>query len=152
MTIKKNIGFYFAIIILLFASFMFWQSFDYKYYTEFGPGPGLLPRWLNGGLIILTLIYIFQSVTKDVVLSSDVLPKKDVLKKVLSFPATLIMFILIVNFTGFMIAGTAMIFILLFKEYKWYIALGISAVTTGFLFFVFKTLLLVPLPVNILGF
>ncbi len=151
MEIKKNLGFYFGLGLLVFASFMFWQSFSYQYYTDFGPGPGLLPRWLNGGLIILSLIYIFTSVVKSPISFSEVIPKGETLKKVLLFPGAVIIFVLIVNHTGFNIAGTSMLFLLLRKEYKWYLALGISAVVCGFLFLVFKTLLLVPLPVNALG-
>jgi putative tricarboxylic transport membrane protein len=152
MVFKKNLGFYTALVLLLFSIFMFWQSLSYKYYTSFGPGPGLLPRWLNGALIVLSLIYLFQSVKKDIVIASDVLPKGKVLKEVLLYPASLILFIVIVKFTGFIIAGTALLFMLLVKEYKWYVAFGISLVTTGILFFAFKTLLLVPLPVNNFGF
>lgn len=152
MVFKGNLGFYTAFTSLLFSLFMFWQSLSYQYYTDFGPGPGLLPRWLSIGLVICSLIYLFQSVRKDIVLASDVLPKGKVLKTVLLYPVTLVLFLLIVDYTGFLIAGTASLFILLAKEYKWYQALGISVLTSSVLFIGFKTLLLVPLPVNIFGF
>jgi len=152
MVFKKNLGFYTALTLLVFSLFMFVQSFSYKYYTAFGPGPGLLPRWLDGGLIVLSLIYLFQSVKTDIILVKDVIPGGKVLIKNLQYIATLVLFILIVKYTGFVIAGTTLLFILLYKEYKWYVSLGISLFSTVFLFFVFKTFLLVPLPVNIFGF
>lgn len=152
MEIKKNLGFYFGLSTLLFGAFMFWQSFSYKYYTNFGPGPALMPRWLYGGLIALSLIFIYQSIKKDVVIISEVFPKGRELITVLMFPATLIVFLLIVSFTGFVIAGTVMLYLLLARDYKWYMALGISVVSTTALFIAFQTLLKVPLPVNALGF
>ncbi|MDF2522408.1 MAG: tripartite tricarboxylate transporter family receptor [Clostridiales bacterium] len=152
MEIRKNFGLYFGLSILLFASYMFWQAFNYKFYTNFGPGPGLMPRWLYGGLIVLSLIFIYQALKKDVVLFSEAFPKGKELRAVISFPATLIVFLLIVSFTGFVIAGTVMVYLLLMKDYKWYIALGISAASSLFFFFAFQTLLKVPLPVNALGF
>ncbi|WP_375256436.1 tripartite tricarboxylate transporter TctB family protein [Paenibacillus sp. JMULE4] len=41
---------------------------------------------------------------------------------------------------------------ILIRDYKWVMALGVSATVTVSLFYVFKFLLNVPLPVNALGF
>ncbi len=69
----------------------------------------------------------------------------------MSVLASVVVFMLIVNFTGFIIASTVLLFILLVREYKWYSGLAISAVTSIILFIVFKSFFDIPLPVNMFG-
>ncbi|MEW9669878.1 tripartite tricarboxylate transporter TctB family protein [Ammoniphilus sp. 3BR4] len=147
----KNAGFWTGIVILGFAGVIFWQSLLLDYYTGLGPGPGLLPLWLSGGLIILALIYIWECVSKEVVIFADVLPKGKGLRNLLFYSGSLLIFMLIVNFTGFIIAGTVLLFIVLAREYKWYLGLGISVGVSVVLFVIFQTLLGIPLPVNAFG-
>ncbi|WP_155614691.1 tripartite tricarboxylate transporter TctB family protein [Paenibacillus validus] len=147
----KNAGFWTGIVLLIFASIVFWQSFSLKYYTAFGPGPGMFPRWLSGILIIISIVYIWQSVKKEVFQFKDIFPKGRELGNILSVLASVVVFMLIVNFTGFIIASTILLFILLVREYKWYSGLAISAVTSIILFIVFKSFFDIPLPVNMFG-
>lgn len=149
--LRDNLGFNCGLVLFLFAVFMFWQSFTYQYYTAFGPGPGLLPRWLNGLLIILSIFYMASSMKKEIISISEVMPKGDILKKILWYPAVTLLFVLIIPYVGFNIAGTIMLFILFRQDYKWYQALGISVLVTIILFIMFKMFLMVPLPVNALG-
>ncbi len=151
MVFKRNLGFYIGASLLLLSSYMFYKSFTYKFYTENGPGPGLMPRLMFGLMIILSIIYIFESVTKHVVITTDVLPQGIGLKNVLRFSGVLALFIVIVKYTGFIVAGSLILFLLLRREYKWYAGLGISVFACVFLFYVFQNLLHVPLPVNAFG-
>lgn len=81
----------------------------------------------------------------------DIFPKGRELGNILSVLASVVVFMLIVNFTGFIIASTVLLFILLVREYKWYSGLAISAVTSIILFIVFKSFFDIPLPVNMFG-
>jgi putative tricarboxylic transport membrane protein len=147
----KNAGVWVGICILVFAGTIFWQSLSYDYYGDYGPGPGLFPLWLSGTLIVLTLLYIGESLKKEIILLTDILPKGKSLWNVLSIIASLIIFLFLVPYTGYTIAGIVMLFILFLREYKWYWGLGISAVVTLIVFFAFHSLLNIPLPVSSFG-
>jgi putative tricarboxylic transport membrane protein len=148
--IKNNARVWAGIVILLFAVTIFIQSFSYNYNSKMGPGPGLLPVWLSGSLIILSMIYLVKAM-KSTKSNESVLPKGKSLRNVLTILFALIVFMLVVSLAGFMIAGTLFLYILLIRVYKWYINLGISIGVTGVLFLLFYKLLSVPLPVNVYG-
>jgi putative tricarboxylic transport membrane protein len=148
---KINAGIIAGLVILIYSCVIFWLSFDYDYYTNLGPGPGLLPMWLSGALIVLSILYMFECVRKEVVLVKDILPKGRELGGVLTALGVILLFMIIVNTTGFVIACTLLLFLLLVREFKWYWGLGISAGASILLFIVFYTLLGVPLPVNAFG-
>lgn len=147
----KNAGVWVGCFILVFALLIFTSSLSYEYYGSVGPGPGLLPLWLSGALVVLSILYIIESVIKNKITFSDIFPKGKELWKPLLFIFSFILFIVIVPFTGFCIAGITMLTIVFLPSYKWYVGLGISTVVTLFLFVVFYNLLKIPLPVNSLG-
>ncbi|MFY0544139.1 tripartite tricarboxylate transporter TctB family protein [Brevibacillus sp. H7] len=149
--LARNAGLWAGIALLIYASVIFWQSFSLKYYTAFGPGPGMFPRWLSAILMMISVIYIWQSVTKEVFQVEDIFPKGREFGNILSVLVSVIVFMLIVNVTGFTIASTVLLFILLVREYTWYSGLAISAATSIVLFVVFKVFFDIPLPVNGFG-
>ncbi len=130
----KNAGMWAALLLLGFSGFMFWQSLSYPYYTPAGPGPGFLPRWICIALIVLSILYLWESIKKSVIYFSEILPKGRPLASVLVALGSLLVFIVIVDFTGFVISAVVLLFISLVREYKWYSALGISIVTSLFVF------------------
>ena len=146
-----NAGIVAGLVLLVYSITIFVLSFDFDYYTNFGPGPGLLPMWLSGGLIILSILYILESMKKGGIKLRDILPKGRPLGGILTTLAVVPLFMLIVNTTGFVIACILVLFFTLRREYKWYWGLGISVFTSVILFYVFQTLLGVPLPVNSFG-
>ncbi|MGM7722733.1 tripartite tricarboxylate transporter TctB family protein [Metabacillus sp. Hm71] len=147
----KNIGVWVGLLLLLFAGIIFWQSLSLEYYGQYGPGPGLLPIWLSGLLGVLSIIYIFSSLKEKNNSVFDLLPKGKVLMKLLSILGSIFLFIIISPYSGFVIASMIVLLILLSPEYKWYSSLGISAAITMILFLGFKTVLNIPLPVNMWG-
>lgn len=148
---KQNAGVWAGILILIFACVIFSQALTLDYYTTLGPGPGLFPLWLSGILIVLSILYIFQSIKKEAVSFAEILSKGRGLGNVVAVLGSVIVFMLIVNFTGFIVASTVLLFILLVREYKWHWGLGISAGVSILLFVVFQVFLGIPLPVNALG-
>lgn len=147
----KNLGALIGLIILVFASVIFWQSLSFDIYSNIGPGPGLFPMILSGLLIVLSILYIISSFKKNIVMISDVLPKGKSLWQVLRILVAVTLFIVISPFVGFTIASFIVLCILFIGEMRWYSAIGISIITTVAVFIAFKTLLGVPLPVNVFG-
>lgn len=150
--ILNDAGVWAGIAILGYSSSMFLLSFKLEYYTKLSPGPGFFPRWLSALLIILSLVYIRISVRMKVLSISDLLPKGAKEKYgVYSTIMGIILFCLIVPYTGFVVATTAMLFIMLRRDYKWPIALGAGFIASIILLLAFQTLLGVRLPVNDFG-
>lgn len=147
----KNAGVWVGFVLLLFSGTMFFSSLSLDYHGSIGPGPGLFPLWLSGLLIVLTVLYIIESFIKNEVRVSDILPKGKALRRVLLFVGSFLFFLLIVPFTGFCVAGIAMLSIMFLQAYKWYVGMAISTVITLFFFVVFAVLLKIPLPVNSFG-
>ena len=147
----KNLGVLIGIVILIFAGVIFWQSMSFNIYSDIGPGPGLFPMLLSGLLIVLSIFFILNSIKKEKVMISDVIPKGITLWKVLRILLAVAVFILISPFTGFAIAGAVVLMICFIGEMRWYSAVGISILTSVVLFITFKTLLGVPLPINVFG-
>lgn len=147
----KNLGVYVSLFFLVFGGIIFWQSLSMDYYSDYGPGPGLLPRWVSGIIIVLSIVNLVWSFKKDVILFSDVMPKGEGLINVLTCMGSLVLFMVIVPFTGFVAGGITTLFILFKRGYKWYSALGLSALVTLVIFWLFGMALGIPLPVNQYG-
>lgn len=147
----KNAGVWLGLILLIFGGIFLWYSLSYDYYGDYGPGPGLFPVWLSGLLILLAILYIIDSIRKEPIDLSELLPRGKGLRKVLAIFASMVIFLILLPFTGFTVACVIMLFILFYREYKWYWGLGISIVISFALFYAFYVLLSVPLPVNSFG-
>ncbi|WP_375162508.1 tripartite tricarboxylate transporter TctB family protein [Paenibacillus sp. Pae15] len=140
-----------AVFFLLYSGIMFWESLSMDYYSEYGPGPGMLPRWVSGLTFVFSIIYLVISLKKDIILFSRILPKGEGLINVLVCAGSFILFIIIAPLLGFLIGSTITLFLLFMRGYKWYWSLGLSASISFIVFWVFGILLQVPLPVNDLG-
>ncbi|MFJ8236237.1 tripartite tricarboxylate transporter TctB family protein [Ureibacillus sp. NPDC094379] len=147
----KNLNIYIALLLLIISGIIFWQSLSLSYYSAYGPGPGFLPRWSSGIIIVLIVLYLIQSIRKDFVSISEVMPKGEGLINVLVCFAAIILFIITIPYVGFNISSVIMLTLLFSRGYKWYIALGSSVGVTLIVFLIFGTLLGVPLPVNEYG-
>lgn len=147
----KNAGVWAGLAILVYAATIFYQSLSLDYSTRLGPGPGYFPFWLSGGLIVLSLLYIWNSAKDKLVSTADLWPKGKALFAILSMLGGLVIFSLILDYTGFVIAGSILLFTMFIHDFKWYTALGASVAVVIILFFVFQSLLGVSLPVNEFG-
>jgi putative tricarboxylic transport membrane protein len=148
----KNVGVWVGGIILAFAATLFIIATSYEYYSKVGPGPGLFPLWLCGALIILSILYIIESMSKNRITFADVMPKGVGLGNVLAVLVSLILFLILVHFLGFSIPCVIMLIILFKRDYRWGWTVGLSLVVTVALVVIFQTFLDVPLPMNDWGF
>ncbi|WP_248928410.1 tripartite tricarboxylate transporter TctB family protein [Paenibacillus hamazuiensis] len=147
----KNLGVYMALFFILFSGIMFWESLSMDYYSEYGPGPGLLPLWVSGFIFVLSIVYLVVALKKEIILFSKILPKGEGLVNVLVCAGSLILFMIIVPFAGFLIGSAVTLFILFMRGYRWYWSAGLSVSIAFIIFWVFGVILQVPLPVNDLG-
>ncbi|MEH7084929.1 tripartite tricarboxylate transporter TctB family protein [Neobacillus drentensis] len=147
----ENLGIYLSLFFLLLGVVVFSQSFTMGYYSEYGPGPGLLPLWTGGLIIVLSLFYLWFSIKKEIILFSKAIPKGEGLINVITCMGSLILFMIIVPFTGFLIGSTITLLLLFKRGYKWPWAIGLSVTVSLVVFGLFDVLLQVPLPVNEFG-
>ena len=147
----KKAGVWAGIITLIYAITIFQQSLSLEYSTRLGPGPGFFPLWLSGILIVLTLLYIVDSLRHDMVKVSEILPGGSASKSILATVTGLILFPIVVPYLGFVISATLLQFIMFIRDFKWYTALSISLAVSVIILLVFQSLLGVSLPVNDFG-
>lgn len=147
----KNIEVYVSGFFILIGGAISWQSLSMPIYGEYGPGPGLLPLWVAGIMTVLGVVNLVQSLRRNNTQFADLMPKGTGLINLLACIGSFTLFMIIVGHVGFAISSILMLFILFSRGYKWYWGLGMSFVVTGIVFYVFGSILSVPLPVNQYG-
>jgi len=147
----KNIEVYVSAFFILVGGVVCWQASSMEIYSEYGPGPGLLPLWVAGLMMILGIVNLVQSLKRNNTQFDDLIPKGAGLINLLACVGSFTLFMLIVEYVGFTVSSILMLLILFSRGYKWYWGLGMSIVVTGILFFVFGSILSIPLPVNQFG-
>ncbi|KAA9031664.1 tripartite tricarboxylate transporter TctB family protein [Niallia endozanthoxylica] len=144
---KYRSGIWAGAVIFLLALFAFVLSLSYSYSGALGPGPGFFPTWLSGILMALSIWYIYESV-KGKNTSSESWPTGQSLKHILFIIISLVLFVILFTLFGFLLAGFIFLAILFYKEYRWYTTLLMSAGITGFIYWMFNSVLKVYLPLG----
>lgn len=142
---KHRSGVLAGAVIFLLALLLFIISLQYSYASALGPGPGFFPRWLSGILIILSILYIIESVRGKNV-SKEEWATGSSFKHILFTLMTLFLFTILFALFGFIIAGAIFMFMLFFQGFKWFINLPMSVGITLFVFWLFNSVLNVHLP------
>ncbi|HEY9054022.1 MAG TPA: tripartite tricarboxylate transporter TctB family protein [Rectinemataceae bacterium] len=137
-------GIAFLAVGLLFLGY----SLMYPYKSEIGPGSGFFPLWISGLLVVLSVIYIYESAVGH---DSAEAIEKEAMKKILLIVIYMVAYVLILPLAGFNITSFLFLFALLFKAYGKLKNAAISAVSTAAIYFLFLALG-VQLPLNALGF
>ena len=137
--------------LLVCAGVMFKISLGYGYYEKYGPGAGLFPVWISGGLILMSIFYIWDSIKDQSSSFEKVFPTGRELIYMITVICSISLFIFIIDFTGYIIAATAMLIILFWRDYKWYWGLGLSITTSLCLYLIFQVFLKIPLPQGVFG-
>jgi putative tricarboxylic transport membrane protein len=147
MSLKK-LGVFVALFFLIYGVVFFYLSLSLTYKSEFGPGPGFLPTWINGLLIVCSALYLIIAFKRDLTFIKDVLPKGEGFINVLVTIASLVLFMVIVPYVGFVFSSIITLFLLFSRGYRWYVGLGIATTVTLIVFWVFGLIFGIPLPVN----
>ena len=146
----NKVGLSGAAFTLAIGVIFFAYSLQYPYESELGPGPGMLPLWLSGILIVLSLAYmasVFKG--KD---SSEKWPEKKSQLEMAFILGSMALFVILLPIIGFNLSCILFLFVFLRRNYRWYVSLGISATASLVLFFLFTEGFATPLPVNMFGF
>ena len=146
--LKLGIG----LVIVVFGALVFVQSFSFHYYTKYGPGSGFFPIWMSGALLVLSLVFIVESILGKDAKGEEVIPKGSSRAYILATVAGVALFILLVPSLGFTIPCAIMLFLMLIGFYSWYLSIPLALVSSLVLFVVFQSLLGLSLPVNAFGF
>lgn len=149
----KNASLWAGVFFLVFSLIFFGTSLDYSYKSKLGGGigPGFLPFWSSLLMIVACVIYLAFAVKKEQIDISKVLPDKEGLRNIALLFLYMVLFVVIVNYVGFIIANSLMLFLMFRSYFKWHHNLIISVGVSIFLYWVFVVFLTVPLPVNVFG-
>ncbi|WP_166241042.1 tripartite tricarboxylate transporter TctB family protein [Paenibacillus turpanensis] len=145
MKLKNNLSFYLSLVLMIFAGTFLWQSWELDYYSSLGPGPGLFPRWLSGGLLLISIWYMVSSIGQPIHWS-EVMPKGRDMRNVLTVLASVLVFVFVLSSLGFVLAGFLMMFSLLARSYPWLRASVIALSVNVLIYYTFSGWLDVPLP------
>ena len=149
--IHLNLSVFVSGVMLLLGLVTFIASYRMKYWSGYGPGEGFVSSWSSGLLVLASAVSLVQSLMEQGLKLSDVLPKGAGLKNLLVTWGAILLFLIAVPWTGFIVASVVMMALLYSRGYN-YLFAGILAVTvTLACYFIFKSLLGVPLSVNSLG-
>ncbi len=144
---RQNAGLWFGLGFLAFCLLFFFKSFELPYHARLGgAGPGMYPRWLSGIGVGVALVYIWQSCTTQIFLVGDSFPGRKALLNVAEVFASCLVFLLLLNFTGFIIASSLLMFIAFVRHYRLVSAIALSIGITLICYVVFKIGFSVPLP------
>lgn len=150
---NQNASLWFGIAFLAYSVLFFTMSFGIPYYAKYGgPGPGMYPRWLFGIAIIIAIIYIWQSIKKQIFKFGQYFPGRKELKNVFSVLLACLLFMFLLNKAGFIISGSLLMFLVFLGHYKWWLNILLSIGITLICFIIFKVCFSIPLPLNIFGF
>ncbi len=147
---RMSAGVWAGLVVLAVALVFFFSSLPYAYTSEYGPGPGMFPRWISVLLVVLAVLYIAASWKGAQ--AAGRMPGAKEIRNILFIVIAMALFVLLLPIFGFTVCATLFLFALLFKAYKWFVGLAISVGATAVLYLLFAVLLDVRLPVGPLGF
>jgi hypothetical protein len=143
---RQNAGLWVGLAFLAFSVLFFTMSFGLAYKSRLGAGPGMYPRWLCAISIIVALAYIWQSCTTQVFRVGEYFPGRRELANVAAIFVSCLVFLLLLNHVGFIVAGTLLMFITFVRNYPLWKAAALSIGITLACYVVFKIFFSVPLP------
>jgi hypothetical protein len=58
MVIRRTADFVSGAVLIAFGSFVIYEALGLPYSSEFGPGPGFLPRWVGIGIVVCSVMML----------------------------------------------------------------------------------------------
>ena len=137
-----------------YALFYFYISLGLQYWSGiFAPGPGFIPRWTSGFMVVLSAFAVINSFKEDGPLLSEALPKERTGKINLFVSWGVLFFILFfVEELGFLVTASIALTVMFSRGTSWPKAALFGVIFSLCCFVVFKVLLQMQIPVNQFGF
>lgn len=140
-----------AFIILSLLYFLEGMSMRY-WSSQYAPGPGFIPRWIGGIMIVLSIIAFIQSFRREGITLGEILPKEKTLRiNLLVCVAGLFFYLFFVETLGFVVTGSVLMIALFSRGTSWKRAIPLGILIAVICFFIFRVLLQVQVPVNQFG-
>jgi putative tricarboxylic transport membrane protein len=146
----RNAGVLASVFIMIFSGIFIYHSTKVDYEGPLGFGPGFFPFWLSIFLLILSALYLVISLKENIQLQ-NLFPKGRSRYDFIVILLSMALFVLLLEQTGFLVAGTISLALLTFRTFKWYYTLSLSIGISVIIFLIFAKGLAIPLPVNQLG-
>lgn len=122
------------------------------------PGPGFFPFIMSACLISFSLIHFMSSLSKvgqfSLAGGESFWPETDGIKRIVFTNVLLLMFVLALNYLGFVLTTLLFMFSLLkfVEPQKWFTIFYVTGLSTGLSYFIFQVWLKSNLPTGFLGF
>ena len=144
-----------SVAFLLIGLFVLYESFQLRFFTRLGPGPGFFGVWLGGLLAVLSVILFIQNTlprwrpTEGI----ELLPPPEVRPRLAMTVASLPVTVLLLPLLGFRLTVLALSLFLLIAvgRQPWWLSAVVAFLASFGVFYVFVTLLGVLLPTGMLG-
>jgi hypothetical protein len=121
--------------------------------AAYAPGPGFIPRWASGAMVLLCVFALIQSLKEKGPVLSEILPKDRTGRINLFVCWGALLFILFfVEKLGFVLTGSIALTAMFSRGTNWLKAALIGVSFTLICFFIFRVLLQMSIPVNQFGF
>ena len=142
---KINAQFVAGGCLLLFSLAFLREAMKYNYSGSLGLGPGFFPVWLCSILTVLSLVYIGVNLKNKAKLK-NIIPSTLAARNILLILSSMVGFVILLNYLGFILSSTLFLMVLFYGSYKWYIGIGVSLAVSLFLFWLFQIMLSIQLP------
>lgn len=141
-------------VFVLVGLFVLWQSFEMRYFTRLGPGPGFFGVWLGALLALLATVYLVQNTLPRTRPTAPLplpvaLARFRLLVTILGLGLTVVMLPVL----GFRLTvlGLCLLILRVVGREPWLTTLVVSLAASFGVFYVFNDLLAVVLPVGYFG-
>lgn len=145
-----------GVVLFALAAFLMWEALKLQYYTPVGPGAGFFPVWLAGGLGTLAIIMVARTFlpTQEMVDREEYVPSKFGLLRIAAVVAAMVLFVLFLQTLGFRLAIFLLVLGLMFVfgRPSIVVCMAVAICTSLGIYYVFSSLLDIPLPTGALGF
>jgi putative tricarboxylic transport membrane protein len=143
-----------ALVCLLFALFVGWQSLRLPYYSVMGPGPGFFPIWLSVFFGLLAAVMFGQAtVGVSEPMPEDFFPHRTGFVRIGVILGAMTGTILLIDPLGFRLTMFAFFLLLLsaLSRHRLIVSVPIAAVGSFGVYQLFTGFLEIPLPIGIFG-
>ena len=143
-----------GVFVALGAAMLF-ESLKLAYFGEGGPGPGFLPRWVAGGLILCGLVLAAKGIRPALGVRAVVpWPDASGWRRIALMLAALAVALILLDKLGFLVVTTVFMAVLIFGlgVRSWPMLASIPLIAAIGLYVVFAVWLRVPLPKGIFSF
>jgi hypothetical protein len=143
-----------GLIVLAIGTILAVEAWKLPYFVEDVPGPGFLPLWLAGGILIAGATIVVKALRGSVPGMQDIVwPEAWGWRQVLTMLGTLAVSLLLLSKLGFLVTTTGFMAVMIYSlgGRSWPTLILAPVAAAGILYLVFAVWLNVPLPEGIFG-